>query len=402
MEPEPKKPMEQMLEALAKARRAQFGDDPKMPNPMRARLHDEIAQAGRVKDENVMPGPSWITMFWPRLTVAAALATLLVSVPAIWWNQSHPGAEPGHLVLRDRNAGASDALNPAVPAKDTFANASAMSATGPTVKLADNSQIKVEPAAAAAASEAEAWKSSTYFAQGRPAAEPPSQATNGVIDKKIASAKTQAAPGAVPPAGAESKAKSDTMAAAARPASQPSSADGLATTQQFSQQSAGQSFRNYAQVSVGGNVLNTFQVQQEGNEIRVLDADGSTYTGKIEQSVKGAELDSRIAAQREVAKQTPRYAAKAIGENKPASPQSYFRATGYNVSLKRRLVFEGNYAAAPLQQPAKSTSNDKERAEQSRDRARIVGTVRVNGEAPVEVDAIAETAEPTATKKSEK
>ena len=210
-----------MLEALAKARREQFGDDAKKPNPMRARLHDEIAQAGMTEDDNVESRPSWITMFWPRLTVAAALATLLVLAPTIWWNQSHPSTGRGDVALRDRNAAASDALNPAVPGKDTLENASAMSATGPTVKVADNSQIKVEPAAA---SEAEAWKSSTYFAQGSPAAEPPSQATNGVIDKKIASAKIQAAPGAVPPAGAESKAKSDTMTAAVPPVSQPSSA----------------------------------------------------------------------------------------------------------------------------------------------------------------------------------
>ncbi len=40
-----------MLEALAKARRAEFGDDPKMPNPMRARLHEEIARAGAAEDE---------------------------------------------------------------------------------------------------------------------------------------------------------------------------------------------------------------------------------------------------------------------------------------------------------------------------------------------------------------
>ena len=41
-----------------------------------------------------------------------------------------------------------------------------------------------------------------------------------------------------------------------------------------------------------------------------------------------------------------------------------------------------------------------QRSEQSRDRTRIVGTVRVNGEAPVEVDAIAETSD--AVKKSER
>ena len=399
---EPKKPIEQMLEALAKARRAQFGDDPKMPNPMRARLHEEIARAGTAEDEKGESRPSWITMFWPRVTVAAALATLIVLIPAIWWNQSHPSAESGHVALRDRTAAASVALNPSVPAKDTLANAPAVSATEQTVKLADNSQIKVEPAAGAPASEAEASKSSTYFAQGRAATELPSHETKK-FDNEIASAKVQAAPAAAPPAGPDSKAKSDTMTAAAPPVSQASSAGGLATKQQFSPQSAGQSFRNNAQISGAANVLNTFQVQQEGNEIRVLDADGSTYTGKIEQSAKSAELDSRIAARSDLAKQKLGYAAKSVSEKKSAIPESYFRATGYNVSLKRTLVFEGNYAAPPpQQQPTMAASNDRERADQSRDRARIVGTVRVNGEAPVEVDAIAETPEPAAPKKSEK
>jgi hypothetical protein len=198
------------------------------------------------------------------------------------------------------------------------------------------------------------------------------------------------------------KAKSGTMSAAAPLVSQPSSAGAFATTQQFSQQSALQSFRNNAQVSQATNVLNKFQVQQDGNEIRVLDADGSTYTGKIEQSTKSAEVDSGIAARRDMSKQAPKYAAKAVSENKSANAQSYFRATGYNVSLKRTLVFEGNYAAPSQQQSASATSNDRERAESSRDRARIVGTVRVNGEAPVEVDAIAETPEPAEAKKGEK
>src|SRR6478672_13540048 len=111
MASEPKKPIEQMLEALAKTRRAQFGDDPKMPNPMRAHLHEEIARVGAAEEENVESRPSWITMFWPRLTVAAALATLIVLVPAIWWNQSHPVAQSGDLALGDRAAGASRELN---------------------------------------------------------------------------------------------------------------------------------------------------------------------------------------------------------------------------------------------------------------------------------------------------
>src|SRR6476661_10157056 len=170
MAPEPKKPMEQMLEALAKARRAEFGDDPKMPNPMRARLHEEIARTGAAEDEKVESRLSWLTMFWPRVTVAAALATLIVLVPAIWWNQSHPVAESGDLALRGRAAGASRELNSAVPEKDALAKGVGISATEKTVNLADNSQIKVEPVTAPS-SEAEESKSSTHVGRGSVATE---------------------------------------------------------------------------------------------------------------------------------------------------------------------------------------------------------------------------------------
>jgi hypothetical protein len=399
MPSEPKKPIEQMLEALAKARRAEFGDDPKMPNPMRARLHEEIARVGAADDEKVKSRPSWVTMFWPRVTVAAALATLIVLVPAIWWNQSHPLSTPGNVAVRDRTAGAADGLNPAVPAVDTLAKAPAASVSEPTVNLADNGQIKVEPAATPA-SEAGALASSTRVLQEHATTEFPNQVTKGLVDREIAAAKIQAVPAAAPAVASESKAESDRIAGAVPPVAQPSSDGSVGTKQQFSQQSAFQSFRNNAQVSRAAKVLNTFQVQQQGNEIRVVDADGSTYTGKIEQLAKSAELDSRITARRDAAKQARRYAAKAAPVKESAASQSSFRASGYNLSLKKTVVFEGNYATPPAQQPATATSNDRERSEQNRDRARIVGTVRVNGETAVEVDAIAET--PEAAKKSER
>jgi hypothetical protein len=399
MSSKPKKPIEEMLETLAKARRAKFGGDPKMPNPMRARLHEEIARAEAAEEQNVESRQSWVTMFWPRVTVAAALATLIVLVPAIWWNRTHPLAESADLARRDRTAGAANGLNIAASAEDTLAKAPAVRATEPTVNLANNNQIKIESGATTAA-QAQALKSSTRLAEGRGATESQSQITKGFADKEIAAAKIQAAPAAAPAAGADSKAKSDTMAAAAPPVAQPSSAGSFGTAQQFSQQSALQSFRNNAHVSQSANVLNTFQVQQQGSEIRVVDADGSTYTGKIEESGNSTELDSRVTARRDAAKQTRRYAAKVAPENESVPPQSYFRATGFNVSLKKTLVFEGNYAAPLAQQPGTATANDRERTEQNRDRARIVGTVRVNGEAPVEVDAIAET--PEAEKKSER
>ena len=296
MPSEPKKPIEQMLEALAKARRAQFGDDPKMPNPMRARLHEEIARAGAAEDEKVESRGSWITMFWPRVTVAAALATLIVLVPAIWWNRSHPLTESGDLALRDRTAGAADGVNPAVPAENTLAKAPAVSATEPTVNLADNSQIKIEPEAT-----------------------PPlkrSLALNGCRCENPGGTRGCACSGR----GFKSQIRHNGSSRSIRSrnrhqpaASEPSS--------NFPNNRSVQSFRNNAQVSRAANVLNTFQVQQEGSEIRVLDADGSTYTGKIEQSAKSAELDSRITARRDAAKQTRSYAAKAVRENESAAPR---------------------------------------------------------------------------------
>ena len=397
MPPEPKKPMEQMLEALAKARRAQFGDDPKMPNPMRAKLHEEIARAGATEDEKSESRPSWITMFWPRVAVAAALATLIVLVPAIWWNQSHQVSGIADVAMREGTAAAGGAMNKVANAEDTLAKAPAVSAARErTVDLADNSKINIEPGKPS--SEAGALKSQTHFAEGR--VESPGQGTKG-FDKEIASANIPAAPAAAPAeVGRDSKLKLEGMAAAAPPVGQHSSAANVAAMQRFSQQSGAQSFRNNVQVNRTANVLNTFQVQQEGNDIRVVDADGSTYTGRIEQSAKNGELNSGITARGD-AKQTPRYDAKFARENESATPQSYFRATGYNVSLQKTVVFEGNYAAPPAQQPATVSSKDRARAQQSHDRARIVGTVRVNGEAPVEVDAIAEASETSATKKSD-
>src|ERR1041385_9439429 len=164
MASEPKKPMEQMLEALAKARRAEFGDDPKMPNPIRVRLHEEIARSGAGEDETVDSGPSWLTRFWPRLTVAAALATLIVLVPAIWWNQSHPLAGSADVALRDGVTRAGAGFKSALTEDDTLAKAPGVRATEAAVNLADNDQIKVAPAATPAY-EAEPLTASTNVAQ---------------------------------------------------------------------------------------------------------------------------------------------------------------------------------------------------------------------------------------------
>jgi hypothetical protein len=152
-------------------------------------------------------------------------------------------------------------------------------------------------------------------------------------------------------------------------------------TAQFSQRAGGQSFRNNS--NQNANILNTFQVQQEGTEIRVVDSDGSTYTGKIEPVTEMAD--------RAMAKRKQGYESRLEKDNKTETAQSRFRASGYNVSMKKQLIFEGDYVA-PLQAPVAQQLDIGKKADtaapqQQQQAARITGTARVNGEAPVQVDA---------------
>jgi hypothetical protein len=73
MPDEPKKRIEELLQASAKARRAEFGSDPEMPNPMRARLHDEVARVAWEDEPKPRRGWNWFAVSWPVGTVAAAV-----------------------------------------------------------------------------------------------------------------------------------------------------------------------------------------------------------------------------------------------------------------------------------------------------------------------------------------
>src|SRR5207248_6779358 len=101
MPPEPKNPIEELLEASARARRAEFGADPKMPNPMRAQLHHEIERLAR-RDERKSQRRSFV-FSWPGFVTATALALVLVSASAIWWWREHEsvGGETMKLAMQE-------------------------------------------------------------------------------------------------------------------------------------------------------------------------------------------------------------------------------------------------------------------------------------------------------------
>ena len=154
--------------------------------------------------------------------------------------------------------------------------------------------------------------------------------------------------------------------------------------QQFSQNAANQAFRSKPKQTL--NILNEFQVEQTDHEIRVVDADGSTYSGKLEPL---AQNDARsVFNQKQNYTAPASRAAGSFDDKAQAANEFYFRATGYNSSLKKRLVFEGNYIASSVSAQKKVAKAEAEERDEEIP-ARITGTAKIRGESPVQIDAIA-------------
>jgi hypothetical protein len=407
MPPEPRKPIEELLEASAKARRAEFGGDAKMPNPMRARLHDEIARIAR-KDEPETRA-RWLGVSWPRVAIGAAIAAFVIGAPLMWWHARQTTGDSLRLAMDLTAAGKElDSLTipSAQPApqvqselnKTLADSASAIAASG---SLADKTSGSGETKSLELAETGEKRSSALKkFSDVAIAPAPQAPGTQGLAANEKAGSGVQM-PVPTEQQAAASRADQEPAAksseAFARETSRPVIADsGLLARkqktenfrQQFSQTTANQAFRRDVKLQQAVNVLNNFQVEQDGRKIRVVDADGSTYTGKIERL---AQSDARnLSKQNYAAAARGAAAAKAIKEaGESANNEFYFRATGYNGSLKKSLVFEGNYivAAPPQQEEVKShdaaTSKDAEQMP-----ARIVGTAKIHGEPPMPVDAV--------------
>jgi hypothetical protein len=130
-------------------------------------------------------------------------------------------------------------------------------------------------------------------------------------------------------------------------------------------------------------------VEQSDHEIRLVDADGSTYSGKLEPL---AQNDARSVYNQKKNYNAPLSRAAPTFDEKArsANAEYFFRATGYNTSLKKSLVFEGNYIA-PLgvaqKKVGKAKTESEERDEEAS--ARITGVAKVHGESPVQIDAVA-------------
>ena len=365
---EPKKSIEELLEASANARRAAFGADPKMPNPMRTQLHHEISRLAR-KDECESRWRAF-GISWPRLMTATALALILVSASAIWWWREHQsvGGETMKLAMQQPMAPASEAAAPEKVFEKGAAAAGARSGEG----FAEN---KTGPAQSANQPKVADTLSSLVEAAVTPPPLAPATKDSINAGKKTA--------GSLP--SDISLAAKETNQSAPASASLAQNRQTTNFRQQFSKNASDQAFRSKPKPTL--NILNEFQVEQTDHEIRVVDGDGSTYSGRLEPLAKN-DPRSIFNQKQNYAAPSSRASASFDDKAQAANAEFYFRATGYNSSLKKRVVFEGNYiASSSAAQKKEAEAKVEERDEQTR--ARITGTAKIPGESPLQIDAIA-------------
>ena len=363
---EPKKPIDELLETSAKARRAAFGADPKMPNPMRTQLHHEISRLAR-KDECESRWRAF-GLSWPRLVTATALALLLVSASAIWWRREHQSAGGETRKL---------ALQQPMPPEDKAAAPQKVfeqGAAAPTVPaFADGNATASRPAEQAKDADTPTKSAGTTTA--------PSPTGPVTEDLMAAGAKADQ-----PLLAGRSLAAKETNQSTPAAASLAQNRQTTNFRQQFSENASDQAFRSKPKQTL---ILNEFQVEQTDHEIRVVDGDGSTYSGRLEPLAKN-DARSIFNQKRNYAAPSSRASASFDDKAQAANAEFYFRATGYNSSLKKRVVFEGNYiasSAAAQKKAAEAKAEAEERDEQTR--ARITGTAKIPGESSLQIDAIA-------------
>jgi len=362
---EPKKPIEDLLEATAKARRAQFGAEPRMPNPMRAQMHHEIARVARGDDSR--RSEHWFRILWPRLAFTTAFALILVSFSTLWWWREHQtgGGETMKLAMQEP-------AREAAPPEKVFEQGAA-AAAGPAVPTFADSN-------AAASRPAEAAKDADALGRFTEATTAPTQATP--LNEGLMAGATKSDQ---PSLADKSSAAKEAKPAAPPTASFAQSRQMTNFRQQFSKDAANQAFRG--KLKQTASILNEFQVEQSDHEIRLVDADGSTYSGKLEPL---AQNDARSIYNQKKNYTAPLSARTFDEKAQSANAEYYFRATGYNTSLKKSLVFEGNYItplAVAQKKVAKAKTESEERDEEAS--ARITGVAKIHGESPVQIDAIA-------------
>jgi hypothetical protein len=389
---EPERNIEKLLRAYAKKRRAQAGDPLELHPATRRLLQGEIARHAPKPDEKDASMTLWelfrqqwafllsfvliiflgATLFFPALSTAkfkaqkvTAMSNLRqIGVAAQMAAEENKGQLPASLdaltnqlgsdiILTDRESGkrfvyiAGGEKLDGLPSNSVLAY-SPSDKKGRAVLFADGRVEVVNGARFAELTNREVQE--LAFAKDSARRQP------AKIPEEIPAASGIAA--ATPPISGQLKAeenrkelKSGDLAIAVTNAVE-LAANAPAASHGFLQAAASglqNAFKNTVAPAQAVPVLVNFQVQQNGNAVRVVDADGSVYDGSLLPKSAIAQNEPAPAATPAPPVAAPAQVARAktiASRDESQTAQNYFfRVTGTNQTLKQNVVFAGNLVA---------------------------------------------------------
>ncbi len=410
---EPERPVEKLLRGFARQRREQTGDPPPMHPVVRRQLLSEVA-----KTYGQRQGISsvWLMLkgFWPRLALGAAGMAVLILGTAIWISPGSKNAE----VQMAKNEGRRSPSSP-IPLENKVLS-DAPSAALDLNRIETNTALLVQGTVvdAVAAPPAVSAVASFEMKQAVQAGAAPSKAKDAAMptlaantparelqefaqDKASRYGRAAAVSGGAQPDPNSDSLKfgvalqANTRAEATGEIAKTEAAPAQDQLGLFQNTSVTQLFQNQMPTdrqAPPATVMAQFRVEQDGAVVRIIDNDGSIYTGSLQEAeqltvAKAAPAAARAAAQRN----------RALSSSQPRLDEiQNFRleVTGTNLTLNQKVVFTGNLVGNQIsfsntaQNQQSARQYQKVQQKQSSNVMRISGKARVGAGADQPVEAV--------------
>jgi hypothetical protein len=366
---EPERRIEKLLRAFAKKRREQAGDPLELPPAARQRLHQEIAPRSAAER-----GGGFFSGLLLLLRPKLAFAICFIAIAAIGsWiffpvltqkksarlaSANSPSASrvvPPPVLTDESNRGdvpASDAVKPSQPGKPSVNSPTIASKAAEPLHMPKNSIAPPNSTAGVAVASAGAAANPVYKTEGTAV---DSLANASSASKDIANRTRQSVvppvqsspPSVVAPTLAardrekmlEAQKQPAQVAAAYAFGRFKNTAEVPAVSQSFDRAIAPAGGRPALALKVAAPVLTSFRVEQSGNDLRVIDADGSVYTGALQVARETIAAAATVSPAPKNKSAVP----PQVGTSPEGAVQNYFfTVAGTNRNLNQNIVFSGN------------------------------------------------------------
>ena len=402
MRHETQPPIEATLTAYAEGRRRTLGTPPAMPDPVRSRLHREIERVADAASQAGSPNrPAW----WAWCLRPSAWGVAAALAAGVWITWQSLGPKPADVTLV--------ATRPQPPAAPSFApSPEAASAPSPATAASravfDSAAVPVRPPQLTSA---EATGPESTAVPPPPAAvralaleqrNEPGKGIDTGARRETARYGLRSQDALAP--AAEARRSDANLAAGMSNVSGPArtvvAGFGNATGQRQLQQRFAQN--RLAPITP---VLNQFQVEQVGQQLRLVDADGSVYLATLGADTAGVQVQAappavvagpsagRANPGQTRARAVAPIAAGGIRDGAPPMQVLTLHATGTNRQLQQQVVFTGNLlvtnlAGVPVVNDSTALGTNVESLSQLFRNASVNGLVTVGGTNQYAVEAV--------------